>query len=801
MVKIEELKLRKILVKIDYDNKGDKIMTETCPIGWQKMTYEELEKINTERKKDIKKRGYNQYYIIPDREYLIIDTDGEKTYLKLVNLLKELNIYNENAITKSFSGKNKNQGHKRHFWFKINKRQFKHITKEGKVDLTLYPYKKGEGNGEIFFGSSCFIGELIDSELNDIPTLDYGDYNEIYDELTKIKETGEDKIDIINDIDFTDDENEKEDEKEEEKEEKPKKNISNKNKNENELIKILDNLNKKRYQLYSYWLILYFVFVNENFSLDLFDAYSKKFGGKKYDKEKNYNILKNIKPQKSYTIATLYYWLKEDNKTVFSELCKTTRSDFWNIASKLDNITIADFYFQLDPESYIYNKKSSRWYEYDKNNILVQSEQMPITLSNGMGRKLQEIAKEQYQLIDPDNENFKIYSDIYKKFYKTVGTNKFIKDCIEQLKLPYSKEIDELINNINYFAFKNAVYDIRTNKIREIRKDDYITKNTGYDYNKNYITEENEKTIRNYFYSLFEDDEMTEYFLKITGCQLFGNDIQQKIYFYSGKGGNGKSLTQNLIKNSLGGYYTTVSNNFLFGSLQKGAPDPELLSLIGVRYVAVSEPDDTEKKLNVANLKRFSGSEMVEGRKFRSEEIIKFMPQFTLNISCNDLPELSSTDGGMRRRARNIYFPFQFRDEKELLNNANNRKINVELSEKLNKPEIIQTFINLLLKYAFENKTIKIKEPNKVIEDSSKYMDENNPLYEWFSESIIRTNDNKDTIQSLMLINNYSISAYCKKKLSTKDFNKYMDKFEIYNDTKNKNKRFYYGIKFNLETE
>lgn len=44
--------------------------------------------------------------------------------------------------------------------------------------------------------------------------------------------------------------------------------------NDNEINNILEHLDKNRFNNYDEWLILYFIFINENYDLDLFDTYS-----------------------------------------------------------------------------------------------------------------------------------------------------------------------------------------------------------------------------------------------------------------------------------------------------------------------------------------------------------------------------------------------------------------------------------------------------------------------------------------------------------------------------------------------
>jgi P4 family phage/plasmid primase-like protien len=794
MIKISELNLKKLLLTVRPSDKKSGKTYINIESKWNLMTYEELETINRQRIKDT---NNNQYFIMLNREYMVIDTDEERPYNLLVKYLKENDLYNEDAITKSYKGKMKNIYYKRHFWFKVNnQRQFKHIKTEGQIDFL---------GGEIFFGNSGFIGEWAESTINNIPEIDISLYNDLTDLLNEpeLKSKENEKINI----EFSEDE---EEEKHEEKREivktqKTQKTINTifNNKSNDELIQLLNGLAEKRYLKYKYWIVIYFIFKNENYDLALFEEFSKK--SKYYNKQENDKILNKIMPKKGYSIATLYFWLKKDNIKLFTEMCKN-REDFWNL--RINNISIADFYFQLNPDDFIFTYGNG-WYEYTENNILVNRGEIPINLICGMGRKLQQIATEQRNFITPEHPKYKQYMDFYNKFYDKVGQTDFIKSTITQLQQAYYKDIVKELNNINLFAFNNILYDNKINEYRNIEKSDYITLTTGYDLeykiinnkivpnrNNNIITK-----IKEFLYTLFENDELVNYWLNITAVSLFGNDKQQKLYIFSGKGSNGKSLTQKLINLALGQYYKSVSNNFFVGSIKKGGADAELAGCQGIRYLSVSEPDESEgKKFNISNLKNYSGGDKLQARGLYEKKMVEFYAQFTIFINCNDLPELSNVDDGIKRRVRNIFFPFQFKEQKELKNNKNFRLININLGQELVKSEFIQNFIIMLLEISKINKDKLIDTPESVLENSNKYCDENNILYNWFNETFIKTTDPKDRHKSSDLMNSFNNSEHCKKKLSPKDFSKLMEKLGLENK-KIHNVSYYTNISYLMNEE
>ncbi len=732
---IKENKFTFCQPEITFEN--NKKQYKNIPENWKNKTFEECQRMTI----------MNNFFLIKcTNDFIIFDTDTKEDYDKLCLILIHLNMYDVNNITKSTRG-NK-YAYKRHFWFKVQDEEFK-TMKLHKLDKM-----------EVFIGDNCNICERFDSEINNLKTLSYEDYKYIMIEFTNA--TNESPI--FEDKEITNDTN-------------------------NVLTLILEKLNKKRFEEYDYWLTLYFIFVNEKLDMNIFTRYSRK--SSKYDQERNNTILKNITVKKGYTMATLYHWLKEDNFTIFNELCKTNKS-FWGI--QLNNASIADLYFEIDPDTYIFTNNNG-WYEYDKNNILIHRGEKPASLINKMSKILQDYATSQRNFIIPSDEKYKEYMSTYSKFFNKVGSTEFIRNTIEQLKNHYCQDIDRHLNNVNLFSFNNKVYDYTTNTYRNIRKSDFITKTTNYDYDEKKVSPIIRKKIYDFLYSLFEDNQIVEYWLKITAMSLFGNEKQQKFYMFNGKGSNGKSLTQKIISLALGDYYKAVSNNFLVGSIKKGGADAELAGCQGIRYLSVSEPDDQDnKKFNISNLKNWSGGDKLQARGLYQKNMIEFYALFTIFINCNDLPELSNTDDGIKRRLRNIFFPFQFKEGIEVKKNKNYRLLNNNLADELTTDIFITNFITLLIEYAYKNKNVLIETPQSVLTASNKYCDDNNPLNEWFTETFERTEDENDRHNAGSLLMDYNNSNYCVKKLRSNEFSKFMDKLNIEKITP-KNIRTYIKIK------
>ena len=545
---------------------------------------------------------------------------------------------------------------------------------------------------------------------------------------------------------------------------------------------ILDNLDVERYNNYNDWITLYFIFINEKLNLDLFDLYSKK--SKSYDKEANERILKNVNSKNGYTIATLYKWIKEDNLEIFKQIIKTNNW-FYNI--KIGTFEMSKICYEYLKDNYIYDYNLG-WFEYNENNILLNRGQIvPLSLLNNIYNIVNTLCQEQLNNLSFNDAKFKEKNDFILKIHSFINNVKNRENIIKDLKFAFlDEEISKKINNINLFSFNNILFDKTILKFRKIEKKDYITKTTNYNLNLK-VDEDIKKELNNILLEIFNTEDLKNYYLQIVASSLFGN-IDNKIYIHTGEGGNGKSLLSNFINKSFGEYFMSTSNNFLTGSLKKGSADPELVNTQFKRYITVQEPDESNNnKFNVSNLKNFSGNDFITCRGLHKEPIT-FKANFILNICCNDIPKLSNVDKGIIRRLRIINYPNLFVNNPK---NENEKKVNTQLNVKLENEKYINNFMLMLFDIIKNNKSIE--EPQEVINYTKQYLEDNNPIINWFYENYEITEDPKDVIKSSEILNNYNFSNPT-EKIRTNEFSKYMENMNIKKIEKQKVK-YYINIK------
>ncbi len=321
-----------------------------------------------------------------------------------------------------------------------------------------------------------------------------------------------------------------------------------------------------------------------------------------------------------------------------------------------------------------------------------------------------------------------------------------------------NEKMDEISKHL--IGFNNGVFDLENKIFRKGTKSDFVSLSTGYDYIK--YDEETEKTYLDecykIFLSFFRTEEYTKNILNRISFMMNGNNKRQELDFWVGGGGNGKSvLAEKIIKPTFGDYSTVLSSNyFMTADKDSGRATPELAQAKGTRFAFISEPDtNNNAKIQVNKLKILSGSDKIKCR-FLSKNPIEYIPQFSLIFLVNELPELSSLDGGILRRPVIINFPFLFRKPEDLIGNENNpdfKPINPNLEDKCVKLKLF--FFKLFVKFYDKNYQL-IKE---IIDYGIEFKETVNPIGTWFKEYFEWSPNEKDRFKLKDIVDIYNLET------------------------------------------
>ena len=112
-------------------------------------------------------------------------------------------------------------------------------------------------------------------------------------------------------------------------------------------------------------------------------------------------------------------------------------------------------------------------------------------------------------------------------------------------------------------------------EFREGQRDDYITKCTGYDF-PTADDYGHKKDIEDFLMKVFPDKEVRDFVVQTQAQSLCGRKTEDKVYTHTGRGGNGKSILIEIIKNAFGDYFLNIPVTLLTTQNANGhnTPDP-----------------------------------------------------------------------------------------------------------------------------------------------------------------------------------------------------------------------------------
>lgn len=513
------------------------------------------------------------------------------------------------------------------------------------------------------------------------------------------------------------------------------------------------------------------------------------------------------------TLGTLRYYAKEDSPEEYGKYCKArSKNIILQSIEKNGTLTptMAAHALWLHYKSDFVYTSSKEWFYFRDHRWNVTSDgielrkkicdlivplQEKITNIRTEIRDIDEKIRDQEE--DPGNleEDDKKYTDKDKQsldnmrkllikeknsLEDTTKKDKIIKECRELfLDVDFEAKLDA---NVNLMGFSNGVLDLTEKTFRDGRPDDYISMSTNYDFRAVEDNSPEMAQVDEYLLKVFPDPEIREYFLDQTCILLRGMNLLKKVTVFSGaSGNNSKSISIELIQNTLGDYAVELPTTVLTQkAAQSSAATPEIMTTKGRRFCVVQEPGPRDS-INMGMLKLLSGNDKISGRALYKGQT-EFRPQFKLSIICNKLPKIEVDDSASWNRLRVIPFESSFKEQHECAHT---------FEEQLKRKEfpLDPLFSTKLpgMKYAFMYKLYKRfleaqkngfpnKEPEKVICETRKYRSANDVYANFLSDQLV----NDPESNGLMLNdlyeqfkgwykNNYSTS-YIPPKHEMKDY-------------------------------
>ena len=480
----------------------------------------------------------------------------------------------------------------------------------------------------------------------------------------------------------------------------------------------------------------------------------------------------NRNNNKDYTIGSLHYWAKNDNPDEYKDIIRDSLSGLVHssVGSSGSHADVANVIYHYFKDSFVCaNIKDNTWYYFNEKKGGKWEE-------TEMGHELR--SRLSYDIVDVYNYYAKIYSDRAKallaegieyednaKLQDDKNTkclkimvnlkdsgykDKVMKECKEKF---YDKEFSEKLNDKKHIiGFDNGIYDLNKGEFRCGLPSDYVSLSTGYSLpvdiknlpvNLEEITDlvssmdhfvELNDALDDFLNKVFPIERVREYTLRFLSSCLSGEIREEKFYFWTGSGGNGKSKLVELIDFVLGDYSRSMDVSFL--TTKRGSSSsasPELENIKNARFVYMSEPEKNDL-IYVGKLKQMTGGDKMTTRAL-FKGTTQFKPQFKIVLMCNDLPQLGGNDGGIWRRIEVVKYLAKFTDNERSVNHERYQYLaDNQLTAKLEQWKLV-FIVKLLNKYREYDKEGTCP-PDEVKEETKQYKTSNDLIANWVDDRI-----------------------------------------------------------------
>jgi len=230
--------------------------------------------------------------------------------------------------------------------------------------------------------------------------------------------------------------------------------------------------------------------------------------------------------------------------------------------------------------------------------------------------------------------------------------------------------VQRLDSRLDVLPFANGAVELPSLAFRPLRRDDYVSRTTGYAFvPREDVPEESFAAVQDFYARVLPVPEEREVFLRAAGAALSGNIARDKFFIVATDkrdGGNGKSTLIQALHDTFGALAVPSQANFLYACAEAanahGAND---LHYRGRRLAIFDETND-DRPLNVEKMKRITGgghSVTVRGAHERAPS--EFRWTAAVFIACNDgrVPRFNASDSALMNRMVVVPFRAKFDDE------------------------------------------------------------------------------------------------------------------------------------------
>ena len=343
-----------------------------------------------------------------------------------------------------------------------------------------------------------------------------------------------------------------------------------------------------------------------------------------------------------------------------------------------------------------------------------------------------------------DDEDRKKYMAFVGKMGDRRFRERLMKDAADCMRINAS----EFDNHPYLINCRNGTYDLEKMEFKEHDWKDFLTMQTNFSYE---VTDTDCKRWDQFIDEVTQGDkEKADYLQRALGYSILGTSKEECMFILHGKTTrNGKSTLLDAIQHLLGDYATVSPVELICKSGREkdaNAPSPTLAKLKGKRFVTMSE-SDSSGKLDEAVIKQYTGGEEITARELHQSPIT-FKPQFTLWLSCNDLPSVRDKSLFASERIKVIEFNRHFSDKEQDKN----------LKDYFTTPEAMKGIFTWLKSGCMKYKRFGLTMTENMQKVIKQYAKDNDLILQFLEEKCERSED--DSIMGKTLYDNYK--SWCR---------------------------------------
>ena len=338
-------------------------------------------------------------------------------------------------------------------------------------------------------------------------------------------------------------------------------------------------------------------------------------------------ILVAIAPEKTQTDATNFTWDESGMAELFAEC-------------------------YLSDTRYCPERKS--WYTYDLG--VWKKDAEGLLVSNKIREFVRLLTLYSSTIEDSDKRTE------FLKFITKMGDRRFRERLAKDARDNLSISATDFDSHPYLINCMNGTYDLESLTFREHDWRDFLTMQTNFDY---VVSDDNAKCARweKFIKEVCSNEkDKIDYLQKALGYSILGTANEECMFILYGKTTrNGKSTLLSTIDYLLGDYASVSPVSIICKSDKSKnaeAASPTLASLKGKRFVSMAESNQYGR-FDEEVIKQLTGGEEITARNLY-ESNMTYLPQFTLWLSCNDLPAVNDKSLFYSDRIRVIEFNKHF---------------------------------------------------------------------------------------------------------------------------------------------